>query len=295
MHSASLFNKPTPLAQYDPQTNKAGTGNSYAPHSENYSNHGHSHVPHPESYSSQGHSHVHHPENFSHHGHGHSHVRHPGNYDVVYYKNVLNPASAIRPNPLLAPHDFLCANRAGTGHSHPNHPDMAKFANTKIPFADNQGNNAGAQRTAQHHPAFDSPDHINPSDIELPDIPTDSEDEEDDEDDYYKDMRKQLNLPGMKKKNSFVVPDWAKSPALREVLMAQQLMDPEKVFGPIPPINLEEVFKNVGSKQLARYRQRTSSANWSGPDRLTEEEIRKDFEARKKLFEQGEWSRDIGI
>lgn len=179
---------------------------------------------------------------------------------------------------------------------------MAKFANTKIPFADNPGNNAGpssVQKGGPNHASLDnkyklsSPAHINPSDIELPEIPTDSEEDEDDEDDYYADMRKQLNLNGAnkkKKKTPFKVPEWAESPALRETLMAQQLMDPQKVFGPIPPLNLEEVFKNANPKQLARFRNRTSSANWSGPDRLTEEEIRKDMEARRKLMEQGEWT-----
>lgn len=174
---------------------------------------------------------------------------------------------------------------------------MAKFANTKIPFADNQGNDAGPS-TIRKNPLclngenkIESPEWINPSDIELPEIPTDSE-EEDDEDDYYADMRKQLNLPGKKKRTPFKVPDWAKSPALREQLLAQQLIDPRTVWGPIPPIDLEKEFKFAGPKRLASYRNRTSSAYW-GSDRLTEEEVQKDMEARRKLMEQGHWSRDI--
>ncbi|KAI9786270.1 MAG: hypothetical protein M1816_008079 [Peltula sp. TS41687] len=228
------------------------------------------------------------------------------------------------PNPLtsfkstsLAQHS-LQANRTGPGHSHPHHPpDMGMFANSRIPFGENAGNEAAGpsstiQRGSQHkYPSLNggggglgggennnqtespSQEYINPSDIELPEIPTDSEEDDDDEDDYYADMRKQLNLPGKKKRTPFKVPDWAKSPALRETLMAQQLIDPRTVWGPIPPIDLEKEFRKLaGPKRLASYRQRTSSAYW-GPDRLTEEECQKDMEARRRLMEQGEWSRDI--
>ena len=86
----------------------------------------------------------------------------------------------------------------------------------------------------------------------------------------------------------FSVPDWAQSPALASLLANQQLVDPEQVFGPIAPLHMEEIFKNKDRHH--RFRSRTSSANWSGQDRLTQEEIQRDLEARRKLIANGEWT-----
>ena len=115
--------------------------------------------------------------------------------------------------------------------------------------------------------------------ISLPDIPTDSEDE------YEQDG---------KGKSPFAVPDWAESPALRSLLTAQQLVDPETVFGPIAPLHMEEIFKNNKDRHH-RFRNRTSSANWSGQDRLTQDEIRRDLDARRRLIANGEWSMGMGL
>ena len=115
-----------------------------------------------------------------------------------------------------------------------------------------------------------SPQYPNGDSIELPEIATDSEDSDDENGD-------------------FVPPAWADSPALRDLLRRQQLTDPATVFGPIAPLMMEEVFK--GSKDRhARFRARTSSANWNGPDRLTEEEKRRDHEAREQLQREGAWT-----
>lgn len=76
----------------------------------------------------------------------------------------------------------------------------------------------------------------------------------------------------------FVRPDWAMSPALRAQLVAQATRDPDELFGPIKPPNMEELFKARHSK----FRKRTSSANWAKGDGLTKEEERE--YARKMGF-----------
>ncbi|KAI9716287.1 MAG: hypothetical protein M1828_000383 [Chrysothrix sp. TS-e1954] len=116
-----------------------------------------------------------------------------------------------------------------------------------------------------------SPAYPNGDNISLPEINTDSEDSDDDDD-------------------GFQAPSWADSPALRELLRNQQLVDPMKVFGPIAPLQMEEVFKGTNKDRQARFRARTSSANWNGPDRLTDEERKRDFEARARLEKDGAWT-----
>lgn len=67
-----------------------------------------------------------------------------------------------------------------------------------------------------------------------------------------------------------VLKDWANSPELRNILLHQQNVDPDQVFGPIAPLHMEEIFKN---SRLSRFRGRGSSAQWSGQDGLTIKEI----------------------
>lgn len=171
---------------------------------------------------------------------------------------------------------------------HPKTPhmnDLAKFSNARIPFAETLNTSQAGpsysqvpqtQRsqhqfktpgTAASHKS--SPQYPNGDNISLPDIATDSEDSDEE--------------------NDFVPPDWANSPALRELLKEQQLVDPMKVFGPIAPLMMEEVFKGNKERQ-AKFRKRTSSANWNGPDRLTEEERQKDRVARERLEKAGAWT-----
>ena len=63
-------------------------------------------------------------------------------------------------------------------------------------------------------------------------------------------------------------------------------IDPDAVFGPVQSPHMEEMFK----ERHHRFRSRTSSANWGGQDRLTDEEIRRDVEARQRLRKEGEWT-----
>ena len=58
---------------------------------------------------------------------------------------------------------------------------------------------------------------------------------------------------------AFKRPEWAESPQLREILKRQALRDPDELFGPVQPLNMEELFKAPKNK----FRHRTSSANWS--------------------------------
>ncbi|KAG5639237.1 hypothetical protein H0H81_005311 [Sphagnurus paluster] len=65
-------------------------------------------------------------------------------------------------------------------------------------------------------------------------------------------------------------PEWAQSPELREALQVQSTINPDDIFGAIRPLRMEELFKT----RTSRFRARTSSANWTGSDRLTVEEER---------------------
>ncbi|KAI9674169.1 MAG: hypothetical protein M1817_001987 [Caeruleum heppii] len=150
------------------------------------------------------------------------------------------------------------------------------------PLPSNYTNN-GAPLPSQHQPTISAVSaqtisHTYPdgSEIELPDIATDSEGDD------YSDSSAQ------KSKKDFVVPDWANSPNLRQTLEDQQLVEPETVFGPMAPLHMEEIFKNKDRHH--RFRPRTSSANWSGADRLTQEEIRRDMAARERLRREGGWT-----
>jgi hypothetical protein len=158
---------------------------------------------------------------------------------------------------------------------------MAQISKGAIPFAPNP-NPAGSHKTPAR-PAGgksvpksaqrSSPRFQNGETIELPEIQTDDESDSDND------------AGGM-------VAAWADSPDLRRALMRQETMDPSQIFGPPAPLNMEEVFHKSKDK-FHKFRARTSSANWSGVDRLTEEDIRKDLAARDKLRREGGWSYEM--
>ncbi|KAL2352738.1 hypothetical protein BJ546DRAFT_179374 [Cryomyces antarcticus] len=172
--------------------------------------------------------------------------------------------------------------------AHPN--DMATFSKAKIPFAEAPNPPA---TSSNHHQvqvplktpgpakaskpsksAKSSPAYPQGDSIQLPDINTDSEDSDSDDEN---------NTGG------FAAPSWVNSPALRELLTQQQLMDPEAVFGPIAPLQMEEVFSK-NKDRMKRFRDRTSSANWAvAGDALTQEERDRDREGREAVVRQGEW------
>lgn len=159
----------------------------------------------------------------------------------------------------------------------PAHP-MAKYANGKIPFA--EPNHApppaahkpsapgSAQRPAA--PAKPSPKYPSGENVHLPEIATDSEDEDDSDSEM------------------FPVPKWAQPKELEGLLRQQDGMEVDSIFGPIAPFSLEETFK--ADKKIKKYRDRTSSANWNGPDGLTQDEVRKDMAERQRMRLNGGWS-----
>ena len=61
---------------------------------------------------------------------------------------------------------------------------------------------------------------------------------------------------------------WTASPAIRRAIDMQSAVDPARLFGPLPEFKMEDVFLGARSAK----RPRSSSANWSGADRLTEQE-----------------------
>jgi hypothetical protein len=137
-------------------------------------------------------------------------------------------------------------------------PAHAQFAKGKIPFAES------AHPPQPQVPTIQYP---NGDDIKLPEIMTDSEDED--------------------SEAEFEQPSWVNTPNLREMLASQQLMDPEQIFGPIAPLNMEQMFPN--KERHKRFRERTSSAFWAN-DQVTEEEKRKEREARERLVRDGAWT-----
>ncbi|PKS09080.1 hypothetical protein jhhlp_003694 [Lomentospora prolificans] len=163
--------------------------------------------------------------------------------------------------------------------------DTAQFSKGAIPFAPNpsqagtayktpgrQGQVATIKSTAKSAPRT-SPRFQNGDSIELPEIDTDDDDEDSDAD------------QGM-------VASWADSPDLRRALLRQETMDPSQIFGPPAPLNMEEVFSK-SKDRWHKFRARTSSANWSGADRLTEDDIRKDLAARDRLRREGAWTYEL--
>ncbi|CAI6319718.1 unnamed protein product [Periconia digitata] len=136
-------------------------------------------------------------------------------------------------------------------------PAHAQFGKGKIPFAESSQSAQKPQMQFQ-----------NGDDIELPAC-LDSDEDSDSEAD------------------PFEQPSWVDTPNLRELLTQQQLVDPEAIFGPIAPLNMEQMFPD--RERHKKFRQRTSSAYWVN-DQVTDEERRKEREARERLVREGAWT-----
>ncbi|KAF2864257.1 hypothetical protein K470DRAFT_239056 [Piedraia hortae CBS 480.64] len=180
----------------------------------------------------------------------------------------------------------------------PVHPSQTvQMSTARIPFAEsvNGGNTLlqpapghestkyktparPAQTVKSMKPLKSSPAYPQGENIELPDILTDSEEEDSEEDEVGGN-------------GGFRAPSWAASPALRNLLLQQQLIDPETVFGPIAPLKMEEVFRNgTNQERLKRFRQRGSSALWvETGDAVTSAEKRKDMQMRERVVKEGGW------
>lgn len=90
--------------------------------------------------------------------------------------------------------------------------------------------------------------------IELPDINSEYSDSEDED-----------------RVRTYDPPQWAQSPELRQQLQQQSTLNPDHVFGPIVPLQIEDMFKTKTSRLKAR----SSSANWNNGDAVTAEEVRR--------------------
>lgn len=183
----------------------------------------------------------------------------------------------------------------------PTHPSqLVQMSSARIPFADNASFQASSHQvqSSSVHPGYENassnkfktpvrpvtapksakstPHYPQGDNIELPDIATDSEDESDEEE-----------TGG----GGFRAPSWVASPALRELLTQQQLVDPETVFGPIGELKMDEVFKNSKNQErLKRFRERGSSAMWvESGDAVTSAEKKKDMELRERVVREGGW------
>jgi len=111
-----------------------------------------------------------------------------------------------------------------------------------------------ARAKAQLRAAKQTTGHtIQSESIELPDINSEYSDSEDEG-----------------RVQTFNPPQWAQSPELRHALQVQSTINPDDIFGSVKPLKMEELFKT----RTSRFRARTSSANWTGADRLTLEEER---------------------
>ncbi|KUI60347.1 Inner centromere protein-related protein pic1 [Cytospora mali] len=196
-------------------------------------------------------------------------------------------ASGYAPAPQSATRDIFKAPVAPQHHKSVHPHELAQVSKAHIPFASSHhaagavhktpARPAGvkATKSAAKSAARSSPRFQNGENIELPEIQTDDEDDEDEEEDK-----------GLGKAS------WADTPALRRELMRQETVDPLQVFGPPAPLNMEEVFSK-SKDRWHKFRARTSSANWSGADRLTEEEIRKDLAARDRMRREGGWTYEL--
>jgi len=217
------------------------------------------------------------------------------------YSHAPPPAAHHNPNmfkaTVTAQHQL---QHPGKAPMHPN--DTIKLSNARIPFAENA--NPPAQHVPHYYPqpptipsssssafktparpvhpgiskAKSSPAYANGENIALPEINTDSEDSESDDED---------NATG-----GFRAPSWVASPALRDLLTQQQLMDPEAVFGPIAPLQMDEVFKNSKNPdRMKRFRDRGESALWTETgDAVTSAEKKRDREMRAKVARDGGWT-----
>ncbi|KAF2149413.1 hypothetical protein K461DRAFT_296884 [Myriangium duriaei CBS 260.36] len=177
--------------------------------------------------------------------------------------------------------------------SGPTHPtETIKLSTARIPFADadtapSKTPTASAFKTPARPAApfatttKPSPAYPNGDNIALPEIHDSDSDSSDSESESQ-------GKPG------FRAPSWVASPALRDLLTQQQLVDPESVFGPIAALNMDDVFRGGSSKnqeRMRRYRERGESALWTeSGDAVTSAEKRRDREARERVVRDGGWT-----
>ncbi|KAF8846369.1 hypothetical protein BDN67DRAFT_940168 [Paxillus ammoniavirescens] len=155
--------------------------------------------------------------------------------------------------PEAKPFKVVPSSLKGKAKAKPQDEDMGD----KLPSTMIQSQMA-ARAKAQMQAAKQQTPEVPSESIELPDINSEYSDSEDED-----------------RVRTFDPPEWAQSPELRQALQLQSTVNPDDIFGAIRPLRMEEMFRT----RQSRFRARTSSANWSGSDRLTIEEIR-EYEQR---------------
>ncbi|KAJ2482620.1 hypothetical protein IWW56_000962 [Coemansia sp. RSA 2131] len=89
------------------------------------------------------------------------------------------------------------------------------------------------------------------------------------ESDYSDEYSDEEFSPTVKrKKNDFTIPSWATTPELMRGLADQSRVNPDRIFGKVKPIRVNEIF-NRREDADARRRPRNSSMIWDGNDALT--------------------------
>ncbi|KAJ1772706.1 hypothetical protein IW140_002595 [Coemansia sp. RSA 1813] len=73
------------------------------------------------------------------------------------------------------------------------------------------------------------------------------------------------------KKNDFRIPKWATTPELAKGLQRQELVNPDRIFGRVKPLRINDVFNRSEGGEKRR-KPRNSSMIWSGADALTADE-----------------------
>ncbi|PIA16814.1 hypothetical protein COEREDRAFT_41828 [Coemansia reversa NRRL 1564] len=71
-----------------------------------------------------------------------------------------------------------------------------------------------------------------------------------------------------RKKNDFTIPRWATTPELLKRLEQQARVNPDRIFGRVKPLRVNEIFNRRDSGE-SRRRPRNSSMIWHGSDALT--------------------------
>lgn len=164
------------------------------------------------------------------------------------YNATQNVPPAKLPIPEAKPFKVVPSSMKGKAKAKPQEDDMSD----KLPSSMVQSQMAARARAQMQAAKLPTPEVLSES-IELPEINSEYSDSEDED-----------------RVRTFDPPDWAQSPELRQALQKQSKVNPDDIFGGIQPLRMEEVFRT----RQSRFRARTSSANWSGSDMLTVEEIR---------------------
>ena len=176
----------------------------------------------------------------------------------AHLKSALKPSSARNPPHAFGLSSSQSASTAPPEVSFSNSKEQIRLAQKPVDDEVSQPSmlvqSQMAARVKARIEAATRAEPVIPSEnIELPEINSEYSDSEDED-----------------RVRTFDPPEWAQSPELRQALEMQSTMNPDDIFGAVRPLKMEELFKS----RTSRFRARTSSANWTGTDRLTMQEER---------------------